>query len=144
MAKQFDPQEKAKLEKLMTDIKPTLAELDAIDLAISTTAAPTVTQLNTWAREAVGKGNYIRKKQAKMKAAKKNESAQTYMELKVNSATSGAKFVSAAADRECDAYVAPLRTVRDVLEAYVVSADNIVSVCRMHLKQVESGNGVDL
>jgi hypothetical protein len=115
------------------EVKPTLQELAQIDHLIATTPSPTLDMLKEWARQAIGKGNYIRKKHAKLAAASINEKDNRYMEIKLECNQKGITFVDSSTKIEAEGYIAPLRTVRDVLESYVISADNIVSVCRMHM-----------
>jgi len=136
--KQYPEEAKAKLSTLLEETKEVREFLDTLDNTIATSAAPTPEMLKEWARQAVGRGNYLRKKHAKLSAASINEKDARYMEIKLECSQKGISFTDATTKIDAEGFIAPLRMARDIFEAYVVSADNIVSVCRMHLnKQLE-------
>lgn len=140
--KEYSEEAKQKLQAIMVEVKPTLVELDELDKTISTASSPTPDILKEWARQAVGKGNYLRKKWKKLDAAATNEKDARYMEIKIECDQKGLSFTDGAAKIESEGFISPLRTIRNIFEAYVLSADAIISVCRMHLasQQVEKNN----
>jgi len=136
--KEYPEEAKKRLETLLEETKEARNTLDKLDELISITPAPTIETLTNWARQAIGRGNYLRKRWAKLEAAAINEKDNRYLEIKMECNKKKITFIDASAKTEAEAYIAPLRTIRNILEAYVVSADNLVSVCRMHLyKQQE-------
>ena len=144
--KVYPEEAKVKLEKLLEETKETRQILDKLDIDVSSTASPTIETLKSWGRLAIGHGNYLRKKLAKIRSAKVNEEGNRCMDIKIECSKKGITYSDSATKTEASAYVAPLRTVRDIFEAYVISADNIISVCRMCLfeSQKEQNNPVDL
>ena len=131
--KDYSEEAKTRLQEMLAETAETRELLDKLDSQLATTAAPTNDTLKEWARQAVGKGNYLRKKYAKLDAAATNEKDARYMEIKIECEEKGISFVDSSTKIEAEGYIAPLRTIRNIFEAYVISADNIVSVCRMHL-----------
>ena len=131
--KKYPAEAMEKLEKMLTETKETRAVLDKLDTDLLHTPNLTIPKIQDLARQAVGAGNYLRKKLAVLTSAVKNERSHRYMEIKLECSTSGAKFTDGSAREESEGYVGPLRTARDVLEAYVTSADNVVSFSRMYL-----------
>jgi hypothetical protein len=89
------------------------------------------------ARLATGHGNFILKKYNQIKAITTNQKNNKYNDIKIN-IKEGDKFISTTADREASLYVNDLRLVRDILEAYVEGANNVMSVCRLEKKEQES------
>jgi len=131
--KKYPPEAQAKLEKMLEETKEIRNKLDNLDNHLLTNTSLTPDIVRDIARQAVGAGNYLRKKLAVLTAGVKNERANRYMEIKMECLTEGTKFTDGGATMESEGYISPLRTSRDVLEAYVTSADNIVSFVRMYL-----------
>jgi hypothetical protein len=142
--KKYPEEAKAKLDALLAEITPTLKELDKLDTLIATTPSPTTDTLKEWARQCGGKGNYIRKKWGKIRAIMKNQKGDRYMEIKLECSTKGITFVDATTKIDAGNFVSPLRVVRDILESYVVSADNNVSNCRLSLNDKVRDNQNDV
>ena len=122
---------KALAEKVLLETKESRIELDKLDTQLYKEDLTSESSLEM-ARKAAGHGNFILKKYVKLKSLMLNEKNNKYSILKLEADTSGSKFVSAPADRAASMCVNDLRIVRDILEAYVTSANNVVSVCRMH------------
>lgn len=144
--KKYPEEAKAKLTVLLEETKEARMVLDNIDKAMATTATPTEVLVKGWARQAIGWGNYLRKKHAKLSAAAINEKGNRYLEIKLECNENKITFADGAAKAEAEAFIAPLRTVRDIFESYIVSADNLISVCRMHIQkqQDEKEHGVEI
>ena len=136
-AKTYSEEAKAKLHALLEaqETKEAMKVLDELDKTMATTAAPTTDMIKEYARKAIGWGNYLRKKHAKLSAAATNEKGNRYMEIKMECLENKVTFADGAAKSEAEAFIAPLRTVRDIFGAYVISADSIISVCRMHIQK---------
>jgi hypothetical protein len=126
---------KAKLDEMLKETEKTRAALDNLDKTIVSTN--TGEGFKTIARAAVGHGNYLRKKLGKLAAVLKNTKSTRYLEIKFECAQKGLDFVSTVAMEEASAYANDLRIARDILDAYVVSADNLISVCRLNLLEQE-------
>lgn len=143
--KQYPEEAKARLQALLEapETKEAMKELDNLDHSMATTASPTADTLREWARKAIGYGNYLRKKHFKLEAACKNEQSNRCMEIKTECAQKGITFYDSAAKTDASAYVAPLRMTRDIVGSYVVSADNLISVCRLSLYK-EQGVEVEI
>jgi predicted nuclease with TOPRIM domain len=130
--KKYPEESKQKLEALLEETKEARTELDKLDKLLRETDNPTTDMLKTWARQSVGWGNYLRKKFKKLEAACINEKDARYMEIKFECGQEKITFADGASKIEAEGYISPLRTVRNIFEAYVISAENNVSVCRMH------------
>jgi len=148
---QYPDDRKEKLKALLAETKGAREALDKIDEALRTSDSPTGDQLTSWARQATGWANYLRKIWRKLEAACTNEKGARYLELKFTCLQTVPKvtFADGAAKQEAEAFIAPLRTARNILEAYVLSAENVVSTCRMHFyqqqqEQTKTGNEVSL
>ena len=138
MAKTWTPksyleESKHKLEILMEETKEVRARLDKIDEEIKAVSATDRTAVKDIAKRATGDGNYLRKKLARLAAAAINEKGNRYMEIKIECNINEISFADGAAKQEAEAYIGPLRLVRDITESYVSSADNIISTCRLTL-----------
>lgn len=72
---------------------------------------------------------------------KKNREVRHYEELKINATNSDKKFTSAVAERESSSYVAPYRRVRNIIEAYVESADKHIVTLQSILKDLGKDYG---
>ena len=132
--KNYPEEAKTKLTALLEETKEARSVLDSIDTALHSASTPSMELVKEWARKSQGWGNYMRKKLAKLSAAAINEKGNRYMEIKLECNSLGITFADGAAKQEAEAYIAPLRSVRDIFEAYVTSADNVVSVVRLHIK----------
>jgi hypothetical protein len=131
--KEYPQESKEKLEKLMEETKEVRERLDRIDEEIKTTDTTNRVAVKDLANRAIGDGNYLRKKLARLEAAATNEKGNRYMEIKLECSTSEISFADGAAKQEAEAFIGPLRLVRNIIESYVLSADSIVSTCRMML-----------
>jgi hypothetical protein len=130
--KKYPEEAKAKLTALLEETKEARECLDNLDKLIRETASPTGETLKLWSRQATGWGNYLRKKFAKLSSACINEKGNRYIEIKLECNDLGIVFADGAAKQESEAFIGPLRSVRDIFEAYVLSAESIVSTSRMH------------
>lgn len=144
--KQYPEEEKAKLHTLVEakETKEAFKALDDLDHSMATTASPTTDALKEWARRAIGYGNYLRKKLSRLEAAKKNTESNRCLEIKIGCDANKKTYSDSAAKTEASAYIAPLRTVTNVFESYVISADNIISVCRLSLYEKIKEEGHEL
>ena len=138
MAKTWTPkvypeESKHKLEKLMEETIEVRARLDKIDEEIKTVDATNRVAIKDIAKKAIGDGNYLRKKLSRLSAAAINEKGNRYMAIKLECSTNDISFADGAAKQEAEAYIGPLRLVRDIFDSYVVSADMIISTCRLTL-----------
>jgi len=70
------------------------------------------------------------------KTIKKNKELVKYHNLKTDIVNNGKKFVSASVEREASAYVKSYRRVRNIIEAYVESADKGISSLQSILKEL--------
>jgi len=131
--KEYSPEAKEKLEKLMEETKEIRERLDKIDEEIKTVDSTNRVAVKDLAKRAIGDGNYLRKKLARLEAAATNEKGNRYMEIKLECSTNGISFADGAAKQEAEAFIGPLRLVRNIIESYVLSVDSIVSTCRMML-----------
>ena len=68
-----------------------------------------------------------------LRAFKENAEAEQYNKLKLTADYNNEKFISAVADREASAYVAPLRMARDIFEGYVETIIRSIDTCRSHI-----------
>jgi hypothetical protein len=137
--KQYPEEAKQRLDKMLLETENSRKVLDALDEEIRSFEGPSSKDMVTkWARLAIGNGNYLRKKLAKLVAALRSEEANRYLAIKLEATTNGTKVTESAAQVEATAYVSPIRLARNVLEAYVVSSDGILSVCRLHLQNNSS------
>lgn len=135
---------KDKMDELLTETQSVRDGLDMLDKAIQ--EANTIEDFKSIAKRAVGMGNYLRKKLGKLVAIVKNVKSTRYLEIKLDCIRNDLDFVSVVAQEEASAFVGPLRTVRDLLESYVISADNLISICRMHVhdqRQFQATSNVD-
>ena len=131
-------------DKVLKAAKPMFKTLDAIDKELhDIDTEPNEETLKAWARKACGAGNYIEKKYLFVSAMKKNEEYKKYEAIRLSISVKNEKFVSAIADREAKAFIADLRLTRDVLEAYVNSANRILSVVRLHIANKQQGHTFD-
>ena len=128
-------------EKILLATKESRTELDKLDTKLYQEDLTSESSLEM-ARKAAGHGNFILKKYIKIKSLMLNSKNNKHSELKIEAAKSGDKFVNATADREASGYVNDLRLVRDILEAYVTAANNVVSVCRMHRIERQSDEAI--
>jgi hypothetical protein len=131
--KEYSQESKEKLEKLMEETKEVRERLDRIDEEIKTTDTTNRVAVKDLAKRAIGDGNYLRKKLARLEAAATNEKGNRYMEIKLECSTNDISFADGAAKQESEAFIGPLRLIRNVIESYTISADMIVSTCRMML-----------
>ena len=131
-------------DKVLKATKPMFKTLDTIDKELhDIDTEPNEETLKAWARRACGAGNYIEKKYLFISAMKKNEEYKKYESIKLSVSVKNEKFVSAIADREAKAFTADLRLTRDILEAYVNSANRILSVIRLHMTNKQQGHTFD-
>ena len=145
ISKEYPVESKAKLEAMIEETKKTREELDKLDDEIRYfTGSPSKDVVTRWGRVAVGSGNYLRKKLGKIVSALRNEEANRYLTIKIYTQEQGIKITESYAQEEATAYVAPLRTAKNILEAYVVSSDNVISICRMHLSSLQIESTVEL
>jgi predicted RNA-binding protein YlxR (DUF448 family) len=144
--KQYPEESRKRLEVLLEETKGARKVLDELDTNMATIPSPTEEVLKEWARKAIGHGNYLRKKHARLESAAKNEKLARKMEIKIEFIQNnpGKTFYDNAADTEASSYIAPLRVVRDILNSYVVSADNLVSVIRIQLYKQQEGNKLEI
>lgn len=127
---QFPESLKKRLDALLEETKPVRDMLDKLDRDIQTT--DTVEGFKNIAKLAVGNGNYIRKKLKAIAAIMKNTESKKYLQIKYKCAKKGDDFVHNSVSTEAIGYAGPLRLVRSILEGYVESSDNLISICRMH------------
>ena len=118
-------------EKVLKETKESRHKLDELDDLIVQKQLTSDSMLEM-ARKAAGYGNSILKQYHRIKALLSNAKSDKYMQLKIDADITGEKFVSATANGAASQYVNDLRLLRDILEAYVTSANNILSVCRLH------------
>ena len=136
---------KSKITELLKETETTRNLLDDLDKEIQT--AQSIEDFKNIAKRAVGNGNYLRKKLGKLVAGVKNTQSSRFLEIKLECAKSGFDFVSTVAQEDASAFVGPLRSARDIMEAYVVSADNIISICRLNIvdqRQLQSTASVQV
>lgn len=139
MAENKLPEELQKrLDGMLEETKETRAVLDALDKELFSSGSPTPERLAVIAAHATGGGNYLRKKLGKLVALVRNEEANRFLAIKLEAAQANSKVTESATNMEATAYVGPIRLVREIINSYVVSADNLVSYCRM---QNLSNNG---
>ena len=131
--KSYGEESKKKLEGLLEETKEVLNRLDKLDGLIKTVSSINRVAVKEVAKQATGDGNYLRKKAAKLSAAAVNEKGNRYMEIKLECNTKELSFADGAAKQEAEAYIGPLRMIRDIFLSYVESADNIISTCRLTL-----------
>lgn len=131
--KDYPEESKNKLAQLMVETKEVRDRLDKLDEEIKMVDATNRVAIKDLAKRATGDGNYLRKKLSKLAAAAVNEKGYRYMEIKLECNTNELSFADGAAKQEAEAYIGPLRMIRDIFESYVISADNIVSTCRLTL-----------
>ena len=139
--KQYPEKDKERLEKMLGETKESREILDQLDTDLITLSVSDPENIKNVAKKATASGNYLRKKLGVLTAAVTNEKANRYMEIKLECSTNNIKMTESAAKEDAEGYVAPLRTARNVLEAYVISADNVVSFCRMCLNSYSQGVG---
>ena len=117
----------------MVETAEVRGRLDQLDEEIKSVDATNRIAIKDLAKKATGDGNYLRKKLSKLSAAAVNEKGNRYMEIKLECNTNDISFADGAAKQEAEAYIGPVRMVRDIFESYVVSADMLISTCRMTL-----------
>ena len=122
-----------KLNKVLEETSELRKKVDDIDKAFLTGEICSDEQLKKYSRIAAGAGNGLRRQASRLEAAVKNEKYARKVEIQTECNDLNTKYVDSAATPDAEAYVRYLRLARDVLLAYVTNADNIVSVCRMHL-----------
>lgn len=144
--KHYPEESKQRLEKLLEETKEARVGLDKLDDQMRTLTSPTPEILQEMARKATGWTNYMRKKFKHLGAAAINEKDARYMEIKIECNQLGITFVDSTSKIDAEGYIAPLRTLRDIFEAYVVSGENIVSTCRLHFYNLkdEEKNSVEV
>lgn len=79
-----------------------------------------------------------------IRAFKKNEEVKYYNQLKLAASANHDKFVSAVAEKESAYYVAPLRTVRDILEGYVEVIVTSINTCRSRIYEYQKDKKYDV
>ena len=72
-----------------------------------------------------------------VRAQKENEEVGYYYNLKVTASHNNEKFVDAVAKQEASFYIAPLRTVRDILEGYVESVSTCIGTCKARIYEAK-------
>lgn len=77
---------------------------------------------------------YLVPKFKKWRALKENNSCRKYLEIKQNAV---GKFVSAPADREASGFVHKERYFRDLLEGWMLAAEQGIYTLKKHLRQDE-------
>jgi len=130
--KTYPEELKQKLRKLLEETQAARATLEYLDECLRSTSNPSTDMLKEWARKATGWGNYMRLKFKRLEAACINEKDNRYMEIKLECNSLGIAFADGVSKMDSEGYIGPLRTVRNIFEAYVINAENIVSTCRMH------------
>jgi hypothetical protein len=124
------------LEGLVQETTEARTALEDLDRRVANyDGSPVPEVILGWARKASGHGNYLRRISGELSARLKNEEATRYIEIKMDCDKNGIKFISNAAEQDASRFVRHVRKARNIIEAYVVSADNIISICRMHLAQ---------
>ena len=85
-----------------------------------------------------------------MIALARNEEANRFLAIKFEAAQQNAKVTESAAQMEASAYIGPIRMTREILDGYVIGAENCVSFCRMERSKnngynsSETGNQVEV
>lgn len=121
-----------RLDAILEETKETREVLDDLDKELfSADSIFTPARLTQVAARATGGGNYLRKKLGKLVALVRNEEANRFLAIKLAAAQDNVKVTESATQMESTAYVGPIRMIREIINSYVVSADNIVSYCRM-------------
>ena len=120
-----------KLDGMLNETQETRDVLDALDKELFSLETFTPETLARIAAKATGGGNYLRKKLGKLIALVRNEEANRFLAIKLEAAQANVKVTESATSMEATAYVGPIRLIREIMNSYVVSADNLVSYCRM-------------
>jgi len=131
-------------EKILTESKSLFKLLDKLDSDLHTSDEElTPSQAREYAKKACGAGNNLRKKLAKIASIKLNEERNKYQLLKFEAEKNNEKFVSTVADKEASWWVKDLRLARNILESYVNSAQDIISICRMHVRSSDNSHEIN-
>jgi len=143
--KQYPEEKKKAIDELIKKTSHLRSELDELDKIVSShSSAPDPEIILDWARKASGLGNKLRKYHSKLASMARNEEATRFIEIKVECDNKGIKFVAGAAEFEASRYINTIRLARNILEAYVISSDNIISICRLHLGYSNSTRETDI
>ena len=128
-----------RLDEMLLETKETREVLDTLDKELFSSEQVTPEALTRAAAKATGGGNYLRKKLGRLIALVRNEEANRFLAIKFEAAQANIKATESATSMEATAYVGPIRMIREIINSYVVSADNIVSYCRMQNQSQNSG-----
>jgi hypothetical protein len=108
--------------------------LDTLDKEIASyREAPDSETVRNWARIASGVGNKFRKLHLRLEAKVKNEEANRFVRILLECEEKGIKFVATTANQDATNYVSEIRRTRNLFQGYVEAADNVISICRLHL-----------
>ena len=150
--KQLSKELKEKLDSILVESKETMNTLDELDKVMFTSDHFTSETLTMMSAKATGAGNYLRKKWKKLVALARNIESNRVMEIKLDASQQNqpVKVAESAAQMEASAYIGPIRMTREILDGYVIGAENCVSFCRMERSKnngynsSETGNQVEV
>ena len=135
--KNFSSTAKQNIDTIVSESKEFRDALDILDSEVhSYVENPPREVVLSWARRSSGLGNQMRKIYRKLEASLRNAEAARYMEIKLEcDSNPDMKFTDGSAKMDAQSYCRSLRMARSLFQGYVESADNIISICRMHTSQ---------